>query len=97
MPYFMGFYEEDEDFFNGFHELPITSYGTRLSRGVLGYPASYGCIILDVEDAEALYRWADVGALVRVHGVAPGTPFGQQTLNDIAPLTGAPLTGEPEP
>jgi len=97
MPYFMGFYEEGEDFFNGFHELPITSYGTRLSRGVLGYPASYGCIILDVEDAEALYRWADVGTLVRVHGVAPGTPFGQQTLNDIAPLTGAPLTGEPEP
>ena len=92
MPYFMGFYEEGENFFNGFHELPITSYGTRLSRGVLGYPASYGCIILDVEDAEALYRWADVGTLVRVHGVAPGTPFGQQTLNDIAPLT-----GEPEP
>ena len=92
MPYFMGFYEEGEDFFNGFHELPITSYGTRLSRGVLGYPASYGCIILDVEDAEALYRWADIGTLVRVHGVAPGTPFGQQTLNDIAPLT-----GEPEP
>ena len=95
MPFFMGFYEEGDDFFNGFHELPITSYGTRLSRGVLGYPASYGCIILDVEDAEALYRWADVGTLVRVHGVAPGTPFGQQTLNDIAPLTGAPLTGAP--
>ena len=102
MPYFMGFYEEGEDFFNGFHELPITSYGTRLSRGVLGYPASYGCIILDIEDAEALYHWTDVGTLVRVHGVAPGTPFGQLTLNDIAPLTGvplsdAPLTGEPEP
>ena len=92
MPYFLGFYEEGEGFFNGFHELPITSYGTRLSRGVLGYPASYGCIILDVGDAEALYGWADVGTLVRIHGVAPGTLFGQQTLNDIATLT-----GEPEP
>ncbi|MBN1250321.1 MAG: peptidoglycan binding domain-containing protein [Anaerolineae bacterium] len=94
MPYFMGFYEEGEDFYNGFHELPITSYGTRLSAGVLGYPASFGCIILDVGDAEALYKWADVGTLVRVYGVAPGTPFGQQTLDDIAPLTG---TGESEP
>lgn len=87
MPYFMGFYEEGEDFYNGIHELPITSYGVRLSRGVLGWPASYGCIILDIEDAEALYNWAPVGTLVQVHGVAPGTPFGQQTLLDIAPPT----------
>jgi LysM repeat protein len=86
MPYFMAFYEEGEDYFNGLHELPITSYGTRLSQHVLGWPASYGCIILDVGDAEALYSWADVGTLVRVHGVAPGTPFGQETLLDIAPL-----------
>jgi LysM repeat protein len=88
MPYFMGFYEEGEDFYNGFHELPITAYGTRLSAGVLGYPASFGCIILDIGEAEALYNWAEVGTLVRVHGVAPGTPFGQPTLDDIAPLTG---------
>ncbi len=86
MPFFMAFYAEREDFYNGIHELPITSYGTRLSPHVLGWPASYGCIILDVEDAEALYRWAEIGTLVRVHGVAPGTPFGQQTLLDIAPV-----------
>ena len=92
MPYFMGFYAEGEDFYNGLHELPITSYGTRLSRHVLGWPASYGCIILDQGDAEALYHWAPVGTLVRVHGVAPGTPFGQETLLDIAPLV-----TEPEP
>ncbi len=85
MPYFMGFYAEGEDFYNGIHELPITSYGTRLSPYVLGWPASYGCIILNVGDAEALYNWADLGTLVRVNGVAPGTPFGQQTLEDIAP------------
>ncbi len=42
MPYFMGFYAEGEDFYNGIHELPITSYGTRLSPYVLGWPASYG-------------------------------------------------------
>jgi len=90
MPYFMGFYAEGEDFYNGIHELPITSYGTRLSPYVLGWPASYGCIILNVGDAEALYNWADLGTLVRVNGVAPGTPFGQQTLEDIAPLIEAP-------
>ncbi len=90
MPYFMGFYAEGEDFYNGLHELPITSYGTRLSRHVLGWPASYGCIILDQGDAEALYHWAPVGTLVRVHGVAPGTPFGQETLLDIAPLINEP-------
>jgi LysM repeat protein len=87
MPYFMGFYEEGEGFYNGIHELPITSRGVRLPSGVLGWPASYGCIILDEGDAESLYRWADVGTLVRVKGVAPGTPYGQQTLSDIAPPT----------
>ena len=86
MPYFMAFYEEGDGFFNGIHELPITSYGARLSPYVLGWPASYGCIILDVGDAEALYSWAPLGTLVRVDGVAPGTPFGQETLLDIAPL-----------
>ncbi len=89
MPHFMGIYEEDEGFFNGIHELPTTHYGTRLSRGVLGWPASFGCIILDVGDAEALFRWAEVGTLVRIEGYAPGTPSWQQTLDDLAPLEGA--------
>lgn len=89
MPYFMGIYEEDEGFFNGIHELPITHYGTRLSRGVLGWPASFGCIILDVGDAETLFKWAEVGTLVRIEGYAPGTPSWQQTLDDLAPLEGA--------
>lgn len=89
MPYFMGVYEEDEGFYNGFHELPITHYGTRLSAGVLGYPASFGCIILDVGDAETLYHWADMGTLVHIIGYAPGTPSWQQTLADLAPLEGA--------
>ena len=87
MPYFMGVYEEDEGFFNGIHELPITHYGTRLSRGVLGYPASFGCIIVDEGDAKTLFDWAEVGTLVRILGYAPGTPSWQQTLADLAPLT----------
>lgn len=87
MPYFMGVYEEAEGFYNGIHELPITAWGTRLSSGVLGWPASFGCIIVDEGEAQALFEWAEVGTLVRVHGVAPGTPTWLQTLGDLTPLT----------
>ncbi len=74
MPYFMAVYYEGPDFANGIHELPIRSNGQRLWASVLGWPASYGCIILDVGDAEKLYHWAPIGTLVRIEGVAPGTP-----------------------
>jgi lipoprotein-anchoring transpeptidase ErfK/SrfK len=78
MPYFMGIYEYEAGFYNGMHELPINAAGTRLWSSILGWPASYGCIILDVGDAQALYDWAPVGTLVRIEGVAPGTPFGEE-------------------
>lgn len=78
MPYFMAVYQEGPEFFNGMHELPITSGGRRLWAGVLGWPASYGCIILNIGDAEKLYGWAPVGTLVRITGVAPGTPTGEE-------------------
>jgi hypothetical protein len=75
MPYFMAIYHERPGFANGIHELPINAAGQRLWSSVLGWPASYGCIILDVGDAEKLYNWAPVGTLVRIEGVAPGTPI----------------------
>jgi hypothetical protein len=78
MPYFMGVYQEGPDFSNGIHELPITADGRRLWSGVLGWPASYGCIILDIGDAETLYNWAPVGTLVRITGVAPDTPVQEE-------------------
>ncbi len=74
MPYFMAIYYEGPDFANGIHELPIRADGQRLWASVLGWPASYGCIILNVGDAQKLYDWAPVGTLVRIEGVAPGTP-----------------------
>jgi hypothetical protein len=80
MPYFMAIYYEGPDFANGIHELPITAGGHRLWDGYLGWPASYGCIILDIGDAEKLYRWAPVGTLVRIEGVAPGTPTLEERL-----------------
>jgi len=83
MPYFMGIYKEGPDFYNGIHELPITRGGYRLSRGVLGWPASFGCIILDVGEAQQLFEWAPIGTLVAITGVAPGTPSYQETLDQI--------------
>ncbi len=66
MPYFLAIYRAGGDVYNGIHALPILSNGQRLWEGLLGSPASYGCIILGVEEAEILYNWAEVGVLVIV-------------------------------
>jgi lipoprotein-anchoring transpeptidase ErfK/SrfK len=64
MPYFVSVYPAGGGVINGFHELPILSNGRRLWAGSLGRPASYGCIILGIPDAEVLYNWAEVGVTV---------------------------------
>jgi hypothetical protein len=90
MPYFMAIYQEGPEFYNGIHELPINAAGNRLWSSVLGWPASYGCIILDLEDAESLYNWAPVGTLVRITGVAPGTPTYEERVAQIESEQAAP-------
>jgi len=64
MPHFMGIYYTAPDFVNGIHGLPTLSNGTRLWEGVLGRPVSYGCIVLGLQEAAALYEWAPLGTLV---------------------------------
>lgn len=66
MPHFMGIYEASPGFMNGIHGLPLLSSGVRLWGNVLGSPASYGCIILTLQEAEALYNWADEGTVVEI-------------------------------
>jgi len=66
MPHFMGVYEAWPEFMNGIHGLPMLSSGRRLWANVLGRPASYGCIILTLEDAEMLYNWAEDGVVVEI-------------------------------
>jgi hypothetical protein len=83
MPYFLGIYKEGPDFYNGIHELPIPAGGRRMWANDLGWPASYGCIILDIGDAEKLYTWAPVGTLVRITGIAPGTPTYEDRLEQV--------------
>jgi lipoprotein-anchoring transpeptidase ErfK/SrfK len=66
MPHFLGIYEAWPDFMNGIHGLPTLSNGVRLWAGSLGSPASYGCIILDLQAAESLYFWAKDGVVVEI-------------------------------
>ncbi len=66
MPNFLGIYESWPGFMNGFHGLPTLSSGQILWANILGSPASYGCIILDLDDAEALYNWAEDGVVVEI-------------------------------
>jgi len=64
MPHFIAVYAVAPDFANGIHALPFLSNGQRLWEGALGTDASYGCIILGVEEAETLFHWAEVGVVV---------------------------------
>ena len=66
MPNFLGIYEAWPGFMNGIHGLPMLSNGTRLWANILGKPASYGCIILDLDDAKWLYKWAEDGVVVEI-------------------------------
>jgi lipoprotein-anchoring transpeptidase ErfK/SrfK len=66
MPNFLGVYEAWPGFMNGIHGLPTLSSGRRLWANILGSPASYGCIILDLDDAEWLYNWAEDGVVVEI-------------------------------
>jgi len=66
MPHFLGIYHATPNFLNGIHGLPLLSNGVRLWSNVLGRPASYGCVILDLEGAEHLYGWAEDGVVVEI-------------------------------
>lgn len=66
MPDFIGIYEAWPGFMNGFHGLPTLSSGRILWADVLGSPASYGCIILDLDDGAWLYDWAEAGVVVEI-------------------------------
>ena len=64
MPHFMGVYVAGGGVYNGIHALPILASGQRLWEGSLGSPASFGCIILGIQEAETLYNWAEIGVSV---------------------------------
>ena len=65
MPHWLGIYWVG-NMQNGIHALPIMANGERLWEGYLGQPASFGCIILGVQEAELLYTWVDIGTPVSI-------------------------------
>ncbi|MFO7916679.1 MAG: tetratricopeptide repeat protein [Anaerolineae bacterium] len=65
MPLWLGIYYAGGSQ-NGFHALPETRSGTTIWRDALGTACSYGCIVLDIPDAEFLYDWAEVGTVVLI-------------------------------
>lgn len=68
MPHFMGFYHPgpNMDLWNGFHGFPTRGGGYLLWSGDLGHPVTYGCVLLSLENAEALYNWANEGVVVEI-------------------------------
>jgi lipoprotein-anchoring transpeptidase ErfK/SrfK len=63
MPYWMGIYNVGR-VENGIHALPINKRGVRLWGGVLGTPASFGCVVLSTQNSATLYKWAPMGTPV---------------------------------
>jgi lipoprotein-anchoring transpeptidase ErfK/SrfK len=51
---------------NGFHGFPTRGGGYLLWTGDLGHPVTYGCVLLSLENAEALFNWAEDGVVVEV-------------------------------
>lgn len=66
MPHFLTIYQAPYGLENGIHGLPLLSSGVRLWANVLGQPASFGCVILDLESAEWLYGFAEDGVVVEI-------------------------------
>jgi lipoprotein-anchoring transpeptidase ErfK/SrfK len=66
MPWWLGIYYAGGSE-NGFHALPLLSNGRILWRGALGTGCSFGCIVLDTDDAKMLYDWAKLGDAVLVN------------------------------
>lgn len=66
MPNFISIYESWPGFMNGFHGLPSRDGGQVLWADSLGHKTSFGCIILDLDDAETLYNWAEDGVVVEI-------------------------------
>lgn len=70
MPHFIGFYHPgpNASVMNGFHGFPTRNTGYLLWTDDLGRPATYGCVLLNLQNAEMLYTWASDGVIVEVRG-----------------------------
>lgn len=66
MPYWLGIYDVGT-YENGIHGLPIRwEDGEKIWEGLIGQPATFGCAMLDDDDAKRLYDLAFLGMPVHI-------------------------------
>lgn len=66
MPYWLGIYNVGE-FENGIHGLPVEwETGEKIWEGLIGEPATFGCAMLNDEDAAELFAAAYIGMPIHV-------------------------------
>jgi LysM repeat protein len=66
MPYWLGIYDVGT-YENGIHGLPIRwETGEKIWEGLIGQPATFGCAMLDDEDARTLFEHAFLGMPVHI-------------------------------
>jgi len=66
MPYWLGIYDVGP-YENGIHGLPVAwKTGRKIWSGLIGQPATFGCAMLDDEEASTLFRLAFIGMPVHV-------------------------------
>lgn len=66
MPYWLGIYDVGP-YENGIHGLPVAwKTGRKIWSGLIGQPATFGCAMLDDEEASTLFRLAFLGMPVHV-------------------------------
>ena len=82
MYWFMGIYEVTPGLMNGFHGAVLLPNGTYLGGGSVGQPYTFGCIMSQNENAEALYRWAEEGTIVEIISseYLPQSELGRQAM-----------------
>jgi LysM repeat protein len=82
MYWFMGIYEVIPGLVNGFHGAVLLANGRYLGDGLVGRPFTYGCIMSDNDNGEALYNWADEGTIVEIlsRSYQPRSELGRQML-----------------
>lgn len=90
MYWFMGIYETVPGLINGFHGAVLLPNGQYLGGGNVGRPFTFGCVMSENENAEALFRWADIGTIVEIVSSefqpqsGLGRQFWQRTMGDRA-------------
>lgn len=66
MYWFMGIYEVIPGLVNGFHGAVLLPNGNYLGGGSVGFPATFGCVMSQDDQAQLLYEWAEIGTVVEI-------------------------------